>query len=407
MISVEDALSMVLEHTPLLPEEQVPLLSALGRPLSRPAFSDMDIAPFDNSAMDGFALRSTDVGGERVVVDRVLAGGVPVLALGPGQATRIMTGAPIPQGADAVAMVEVTRVLEGDGGVGSRILVQKPVAPGENIRRRAEDVREGACVLEAGAVVTPAAVGLLAATGNPMVWVRRRPRVAVLSTGDELVAITARPGPGQIRNSNSSTLAAQVMLAGGEPVMTGTVADTEAATEAAFLEASRWDLVVTSGGVSVGDHDHVRPLLERLGRILFHRVDMRPGQPQTFGVLGDRQVPFFGLPGNPTSAFLGFELFARPALRALQGYRALARPRVQAVLDRDLKKKADTRYFHRAILAPAPTGWSVDLAGSQSSALLSPAVRANALMDLPAGPGHLPRGSTVTCIRMDVPEEAL
>lgn len=410
-ISVQEARRSVLATVAPLPGERVPLLQAVGRVLASPLVADLDLAPFDNSAMDGFAVRCADLAPATPeapvwlrVVDHVAAGAVARLPVGPGEAIRIMTGAPLPEGAEAVVMVEHVRV-EGDGGIGATVGFPGPAVAGQNIRRRGEDVRRGEVALPAGAVLNPAAIGLAAACGWPEVPVHRRPRVAVLSTGDELVEPHERPGPGQIRNSNTWALAAQVLDAGGVPVVIGTVRDTAAATREALLRGAGTDFIVASGGVSVGDFDYVRPVLDELGHTLFHRVDMRPGNPQTFGLV--RGVPFMGLPGNPTSAFLGFELFVRPALRRMAGHTALDRPRVRATLATEARKRATENHYFRAILSRGEAGWRVLPAGGQSSALLSPAARANALMVLPRGQDRYPAGTEVECIRLDLPEDDL
>lgn len=412
VMTVEQARELVFERVRLLEPEEVSLLDALGRVLAADATSDIDVAPFDNSAMDGFALRAADTAGATAsqpvpldVIAHIGAGDdVAGIVVGPGQAARIMTGAAVPEGADAVVMVEFTAPLEGDGGTGSRVAFRHEAAPGDHIRLRGEEVRAGDVVLSAGEVLGPAAIGLLAATGHATVSVRRRPRVAIISTGSELVEVAEKPGPGKIRNSNSYSIAAQVMAAGGIPVRYPIVPDEVAATREAFERAAaECDFIATSGGVSVGDFDYVKPVLEELGELAFCKVKMRPGNPQTLGSI--RGVPFFGLPGNPTSTYVGFEIFVRPALRMMQGFSAIDRLVTQAVLGHDVKKKQDRRYYLRGrVERDAGGGYVASLSGSQSSALLTAAHRGNCFVVLPEGDGFFAAGTPVACVRLDIEE---
>ncbi len=411
-MTVEQALELVLGFVEPLPAERVPLLEALGRVLAEDAASDIDVAPFDNSAMDGFAVRAADLAGaseaapgELHVVAHIAAGDFWEGEVGPGQAARIMTGAPVPAGADSVVMVERTRVVTGDGGIGSTVAFEIEPRLGEHIRRRGEEVLAGDVVVSAGEVIGPAGIGLLAATGHDTVAVYRRPRVAVLSTGSELVEVAENPGPGKIRNSNSYSIAAQVMAAGGVPVRYGIVPDDMEATRAAFAKAAEeCDFILTSGGVSVGDFDFVKPVLEEMGELTFCKVKMRPGNPQTLGTIAG--VPFFGLPGNPTSTYVGFEIFVRPALRRMQGSSALTRPVTVARLSHDVKKKQDRRYYlrGRCEVASDGSGYEATLSGSQSSALLTAAHRGNCFVVLPEGDGVFPAGTQVDCVRLDMEE---
>ncbi|MBU4556578.1 MAG: molybdopterin molybdotransferase MoeA, partial [Actinobacteria bacterium] len=366
-MTVEEARELLLARIERMPVERVELLECMGRVLAEDAVSDIDVAPFDNSAMDGFAVRAADLAGASAeapavlsVISHIGAGDWSETPVGPGEAARIMTGAPVPPGADSVVMVERTEPVEGDGGIGSRVAFAIEPAVGEHIRRRAEEVRAGAVVISAGEMLGSAAVGLLASTGHAQVAVYRRPRVAIVSTGSELVEVAETPGPGKIRNSNSYSIAAQVIAAGGVPLRFPIVPDDMDATREAFLRAAREsDFIVTSGGVSVGDFDYVKPVLEELGELTYCKVKMRPGNPQTMGSIGG--VPFFGLPGNPTSTYVGFEIFVRPALRMMQGFTALDRPIVEATLAHDVKKKQDRRYYLRARLSTTNDGMSVAL----------------------------------------------
>ncbi len=410
MLTVEQAQEQVLSRIALPDPEKVDALAALGCVLAADVISDIDVAPFDNSAMDGYAVRAADTAAATVedpavlrVVDHIAAGVFPTVEVRPGEASRIMTGAPIPQGADAVVMVEHTEGLDNAGSTGGTIAVRRAATLGDHIRLRGEDVRSGEVVLRAGEVVGPAAVGLMAAVGAAEVEVYRRPRVAIVSTGDELVGISEKPGLGKIRNSNSFSLAAQVLAAGAVPVVLAIARDNEADTRALLSRAPEFDLMVSTGGVSMGDFDVVRDVLEQIGQMDFWKVAMRPGAPQTFGTIG--AVPFFGLPGNPTSTMVGFELFVRPAIRKMRGFADLFRPRTTATLTQDVGKKPDRRYFMRGRIARTPEGaYEVGLAGRQSSAMLTAMHRANCLISLPEGESSFPAGSVVTCIRLDMEE---
>ncbi len=414
MLTVEKAQAAVLERIPRLASERVSALDALGCVLATSVVSDIDVSPFDNSAMDGYAVRAADLADASEaapvvlrVVEHIAAGGFPTRALGPGEASRIMTGAPVPEGADAVVMVERSEALENAGGTGGTVAFRAVPAAGEHIRLRGEDVKVGETVLRAGEIVGPAAVGLMASVGAAEVDIYRRPRVAIVSTGDELVDITEKPGPGKIRNSNSWTLAAQVLDAGAIPHMLGVARDNEADTRALLSRAPEFDMMISTGGVSMGDFDVVKGVLEQIGVMDFWKVAMRPGAPQTYGTIGG--TPFFGLPGNPTSTMVGFELFVRPAIRKMRGFAELYRPRTTAVLAEDVRKKSDRRYFLRGRLdrveGGAGTGaYSVRLSGGQSSAMLSSMHRANCLVSLPEDATRLAAGSAVECIRLDMEE---
>lgn len=410
-LKVEEARELVFERVSVMPVEEVPILEALGRVLARDAVSDIDVSPFDNSAMDGFAVRASDTAGaseeapvELDVIAHIAAGDdVAGIEVGPGQAARIMTGAAVPAGADAIVMVEFSDPVTGDGGIGSRVALSKEASLGEHVRRRGEEVRMGDVVLSAGDVLGPAGLGLLASTGNASVPVYRRPRVAIISTGSELVEVTEKPGPGKIRNSNSYSIAAQVLAAGAVPVRYPIARDDIDVIRAVFKQAAEeTDFIVTSGGVSVGDFDFVRPVLEELGDLTFCKVKMRPGNPQTLGTIGG--VPFFGLPGNPTSTYVGFEVFVRPALRLMQGFSEIDRPVTTARLSHDVKKKQDRRYYLRGRVELTDTGYEASLPYSQSSALLTAAHKGNCFVVLPEGEGVFTAGTQVRCIRLDMEE---
>ena len=324
MVTVEQALEIVLRETPALPAEEVPLEDALGRVLARDVAADRDLPAFDRAAMDGYALRAADVQQAPAaleVVGEVRAGEWPTLAVGPGQAVRIMTGAPVPEGATAVQQVEKTRPLDE-----FRVTILAAVAEGQNVAPRGSEVQAGDVVLARGRVVDPAAIGVLATAGCARVGVARRPVVAVLVTGDEIVDVAATPGPSQIRNSNGPAVAAQARLAGARVELLGVAPDRQDVIAEALRGGLAADVLIVSGGVSAGEYDLVEPALIELGvTLLFTKVQVKPGAPLVFGRRGATLV--FGLPGNPVSAQVSFDLFVRPALLKLQGASVLSRPR--------------------------------------------------------------------------------
>jgi molybdopterin molybdotransferase len=383
VLTVEEALARVLAAIPVLGAETVGLTSALGRVLAEPIVAGRDLPPWDNSSMDGYALRARDTAGATAaaparltLVGAVPAGRVAERPVGPGEAYRILTGAPMPADADAVVPQEDVR-REGEA-----IVVPRPVRVADFVRPRGEDVREGDTVLLPGAVLGPAALGVLAALGRPLLRVHQRPRVAILSTGDELVDLDRTPGPGQIPNSNTYALGAQVRAAGGVPISLGIARDARADLEERFRAGLAADVLVSSAGVSVGDFDLVREVMAKLGAELdFWKVSMRPGKPLTFGRLGGR--PFFGLPGNPVSSMVTFELFVRPALRRMGGHRALFRPRVRARLESPLDNPGPRRGYLRVRLTEADGQMRARSTGEQGSGVLRSMLLADGLAVVP------------------------
>ncbi len=379
MLSVEEALGKILERVAPLETERVDLLASLGRVLAEPVVSRREIPPWPNSSMDGYAVRAADLatGGARLpVVGRITAGVMPPRALAAGETMRIFTGAPLPEGADAVVPQEDVRVDNG------HVVLGGPVTPGAFVRPRGEDVRVGDRVLEAGHAIGPPEVGLLATLGHGRVLVHRRPRVAILSTGDELAELGTEPGPGQIPNSNTYALFAQVVDAGAEAVVLGVAADRMEMIE----ERLRWglgaDVLLSSAGVSVGEADLVKEALARLGAELhLWQVSMRPGKPITFGTLGRRLV--FGLPGNPVSAMVTFELFVRPALRRLAGQASAGRPRLRAQALGRMPNPGSRRAYLRVCLVRQGDGYGARLTGEQGSGILRSMVLADGLAVVP------------------------
>jgi len=340
MVPVEEALEIVLREARALPVEEAALDDTLSRVLAEDVASDLDLPPFDRAAMDGYALRSRDVAGAPAaleIIGEVRAGQWPDLTVGPGQAARIMTGAPLPPGADAVQPVEKTQPLDE-----FRVTVLSPVAEGSNVAPRGSEVRAGDVVLARGRVIDPAAIAVLASAGRARVRVARRPVVALLVTGDEIVAVSATPAPGQIRNSNGPAVDAQARLAGATVRLLGVAPDRQDAIAEALGAGLAADVLVVSGGVSAGDYDLVEPALLQLGAtFLFTKVAIKPGAPLVFGRRGETLV--FGLPGNPVSAQVTFDLFVRPALLKMQGARVLERPRVVVELLADVRNRSGRR----------------------------------------------------------------
>lgn len=404
-LSVDEALAAILERVPVLDAEEVPVLEALGRVLAEDVRADLDVPPFDNSAMDGFAVRAEDTVGATVdrpvrlrVTADLPAGRVPSTRVGPGEAIRIMTGAPMPEGADAVIRVEDAESVDGD------VLIRRSVRPGNDVRYAGEDVRAGATILTRGTFVRPAEVGMLATLGKKWVRVFRRPRVAVLTTGDELVDIDEPVTPGKIRNTNLYSLCAQVRWAGGEPVSLGVARDTVPDLEAKVREGMACDLLVTSAGVSVGDYDVVRVVLDRLGKVEFWRVRMKPAQPFAFGQIGG--VPMFGLPGNPAASMVAFDLFVRPAILKMAGHQRLRKPEVEAICEDDLSNRGGRRWFVRGVVRRADGEWRVRRSGPEGAALMTTMCRANCFIVVPEHVERVRPGDRVTVRLMDWPEEA-
>ena len=376
-----------------LREAEVPLADALGLCLTEDVAAPHPVPPFANASVDGFAVRSADVVGTPVeleVLEDVAAGHLPTRPVGPGAAVRIMTGAPLPAGADAVVMVERTSAA-GPG----RVRVEIPAAPGDGVRPVGSDLPTGAVVFCAGERLTPGHLGVLASIGVARPTVRRRPRVAVLSTGDEVVpADTEAPAPGAIRDANGPLLVGMLAELGAEALDLGIVGDDAAQlADALSSAAASADAVLTSGGVSVGDYDLVKQVLAALGGVQFWRVALQPGKPFAFGALGD--TPFFGLPGNPVSVMVSFEQLVRPALLRRMGARALFRPRVPGHLTAPVRTDPERTVFLRVNAAYRRGQWEASPSGGQGSHVLSALARADAFAVVPAGVGDLAAGAEV------------
>jgi len=396
--TVDEQLSIVLDGIGSIDPIELTLLDAQGLLLAENVVSDVPLPGFDNSAMDGYAVRAIDTrdaGPQRPVVlpvvGDVVAGAKSRSGMGPGLAMRIMTGAPIPAGADAVIPLEDT-----DRGV-ARVAIGRPVHTGECVRRAGEDLPAGAPALGAGAALGPQQLALLAAIGRDRVVVRPRPRVLVLSTGSELIEVGHRPSFGEVTDSNSYLIAAAARDAGADARRTGIVPDDHSALlDTLESQLLRADILVTTGGVSMGAFDVVKQALSEIGTVEFTRVAMQPGKPQGFGHLGNR-IPIFCLPGNPVSALVSFEVFVRPAIRKLLGKRNLQRATVQAVALETVESPRGIRQYRRGILHREATGgYSVSMVGGPGSHLIASMASANCLAVIDEDVTEVVAGSRVT-----------
>jgi molybdopterin molybdotransferase len=401
MIKIEEALQIILNHIKEGTKAVVKIEDTFGLVLAEEVRAQSDIPPFDNSAMDGYAVISSDIRNasrERPVMLRLLedvpAGSIPSRELVKGYATKIMTGAPVPGGADAVIIVEETEERDGT------VQCFAGVHPGENVRRSGEDVKKGELVLPGGSHIRPQEMGMLAALGKRKARVIRRPRVAILATGSELVGIDQTPGPGQIRNCNNYSLIGLVKKYGGQPVDCGLARDDARVLRKKLLEASGCDMVITSGGVSVGEHDLVKGVLAELGaEMKFWKVCMKPGKPLAFGIINDK--PVFGLPGNPVSVVISFEQFVRPALLKMMGRKNLEKPTITAVLEEAVEKPSDRVHLVRATVIRRNGQYHASPTGPQGSGILKSLVMADGLIVLPKETTRVAAGDRVKVIMLD------
>lgn len=401
MISEHEARQYVLERCPALDVVEAPLAEAVGRVLAEAVAAAEDVPPFVNTAVDGYAVRAADIAAVPArlkVVGEVAAGWSTDRMLGAGEAIRVMTGAPMPPGADAAVMVEDTERVGDD-----EVTIRKSVPVGTSVRAVGDDVPAGTQLFPAGTVVRPAVAGVLASVNARQVRVHRVPRVAVLSTGDELVDDGSELRPGQIRESNKTMLLPLVAAAGCDVVDLGVVRDDEATLEAVLHDAAAaCDAIVTSGGVSMGEYDVVKAVLSRVADMRWMQIAIKPAKPFAFGLLaaGERQVPVFGLPGNPVSSLVSFELFARPALRKMMGHTQLDRPTVMAVADAGLPRRADGRTQYMRVTGHFGDDGRFHVAsvGAQGSHQLAATSLADALSIVPDGDGIPPGGSVLTLL---------
>ncbi len=419
MISVEEALEKVLGCVDILEAEETPLLESMGQVLTEDIISHIDIPPLDNAAMDGYALKAGDTLGAsgqspRIlrVIDTVIAGSISQREVTPGTAIRIMTGAPVPRGADSVIRFEDTDEAQRQGSGNDEIGILCEVKNGLNIRRAGEDIARGTTILRKGTVLRPAEVGVLASLGMSEVNAVRRPVVAVLATGNELVHIDQPLPPGKIYNSNTYSVASLVKRYGGVPKIIGIASDSEASLLDKLRQGLDADMLITSGGVSAGDYDMVKDVLASEGEITFSTVRMKPGKPLAFGTLkgvdkngNPRRVPHLGLPGNPVSSMVTFELFARPAMLKMMGKKNLAKPVVEAVLEEPVVNTDGRRLYTRAIVTRSDGQYHAHLTGPQGSGILTSMSLANGLVIVPEDTAGAKAGETVKVILLGWDDE--
>ena len=416
MISIEEALAQILANVSVLPREEKHPLEALGQVLAEDIAAGFDIPPLDNTSMDGYAVRAADTARaaegsprELNVIGEVAAGYVFEGRVEPGTAVRIMTGAPIPDGADAIVPFEETdepfeQPPSGTGSLSAAVRVLKEAKPGANIRRAGEDVRAGEGVLRAGTVLRPQEIGVIASLGRDRVRVVRRPVVAVLSTGDELLEPGQPRSGARIYDANAYSIAALAKRFGGEPRLLGIAADTVEALTAKIREGPSADMLITSAGVSRGDYDVVKDVLEREGEIAFWTVAMKPGKPLAFGTFEEngRKVPHIGLPGNPVSSMIAFELFGRPAIMKMMGKRGWLRPVVRATAEDRIRNAGDPRVFMaRCIVTRRDGRYYAKLTGAQGSGILTSMAKANAVTVVPADVDVVEAGEEVDVLMLD------
>jgi molybdopterin molybdotransferase len=397
MFAAEAAAALVLDRTPVLPSEEVRLAEAPGRVSAEDVVANRMLPAFPASAVDGYAIRSADGGGRLRVVGESAAGRPFAGRLEPGDAARILTGGVLPEGADSVVMVEDVEQL------GEQVVVPTGFAAGRNFHAPGDDLRPGDRVVGRGQPLGAAELGLVAALGIDRLHVHRRPRVVLMSTGDELVEVGQPLGPGQITDSNRWALLAALQEAGAEVELLGIAPDRPQPLRELVVGAlDRCDVLVTSGGVSVGTHDLVKPLLESLGEVHVGRVKLRPGKPFTFATLPQQKLAF-GLPGFPVSSLVTFEVFVRPALRKLQGHARLQRPELPVRLDYDALAAGDRTEYQRVTLRREGPDLVATSTGSQSSSRLMSLAGAHALVRIPPGAEGYPAGSVVEALILELP----
>ena len=402
MIELEEAREFIFSHCLKLSTDEVEISKSRGLVLADTVISNDDVPPFPNTAMDGYAVRAIDTEHSPVelkVVGTLPAGKIPAMEVGPGEAVRIMTGAVIPEGADAVVMVEKTKEVEN----GSSVIVEETVENGNFIRQPGEDFVKGTKLFHKGTLIGAAHIGVFATIGLEKVTVFKRPIVGVMSTGDELVQGASQLKPGQIRDSNRHSIKALLDEMGAEAIDLGLIPDDEKAIETALLSAVvKCDAVVTSGGVSMGDFDYVKVVLDRLGQMKWMQVAIKPAKPLAFGLLND--VPIFGLPGNPVSAMVSFELFMRPALLKMMGCEQIWRPHIKAKAANPLKRRKDGKvHFARVTLVRKEDSYEVSFLEGQGSHQLAAMADAQGLAILPDGEG-VEKGDSVDVMQLTEPE---
>ena len=420
MLSVEEALEKILSYVEVLEPERRPILDCLGQVLAEDVYSTIDIPPLDNSAMDGYAVRAEDTYGTGesspvylAVVGEVAAGSLPTKEIEPGTAIRIMTGAPLPDGADAVVQFEDTDEMtrKSSGGDLSQIGILRQAKKRLNVRNRGEDIARGSLVLEEGRVLRPQEIGVLASLGHSTALVIRRPIVAILATGDELIAVDQPLDPGKIHDSNTYTIAAEVSRYGGIPRILGIGRDSIQSLTEKIDEGLDADMLITSGGVSKGDYDIVKDVLAEHGEVGFWTVRMKPGKPLAFGIMKNvegsrkRQVPHLGLPGNPVSSMITFEQFARPAISKMMGKKTLTKPTIRAIIEANIANNDGRRVFARVIVTRRDGQYYASVTGPQGSGILTSIAKANGLAVIPETSKGVKAGEMVEVQMLDWMEE--
>ncbi len=423
MLSVEEALQKILNEVDPLEEASVPILDSPGQVLAEDIKSDINVPPLDNSAMDGYAVISRDTRGASAespkflrVIDTVMAGSISQHEVVPGTAVRIMTGAPVPEGADSVVQFENTdeekrKESAADRPI-TRVGILSETSPGLNIRKAGEDIARGTIALRQGTVIRPAEVGLLASLGYSQVKAIRRPVVAVLSTGNELVDVGKPLPEGKIYDSNTYSIAGLVRRYGAIPKILGIAQDSEEELISKLKQAQDADMLVTTGGVSAGDYDMVKDILARDGEMVFWKVRVKPGKPLAFGKIKGssrdgttRNIPHLGLPGNAVSCMVSFELFVRPALLKMMGKKNFTKPTVEAIMEDSVKNSAGRRIYDRAIVERRDGRYYARLTGPQGSGVLTSMSRANGLVLIPEDRKEVNKGEVVQAIMLDWNEE--
>jgi molybdopterin molybdotransferase len=409
LLSVEQALEKILDYVDVLEAELSPVLDCLGQVLAEDIYSTIDIPPLDNSAMDGYAVRSEDTRGATEqsprflrVIDIATPGSIPKGEVKPGTAVRIMTGAPIPKGADSIVRFEDTDETQHQR-TADEIGILREAEPGRDIRRAGEDITQGSLVLSQGVVIRPSEIGVLASLGRSTVKVIRRPVVAILATGNEVVDISQPLPRGKIYNSNSYSVAALVLRYGGIPKILGIASDSESSLVTSLRRGVDADMLITTGGVSMGDYDVVKDVLVKQGEIAFWTVRMKPGKPLAFGKI--KGIPHLGLPGNPVSAMVTFELFARPAILKMMGRKNLAKPAIEAVIGEPIVNEDGRRIFARAIVEKRGNHYFARLTGPQGSGILTSMSLANGLVVVPEDKPMVEAGDVVRVMMLDWNEE--
>jgi molybdopterin molybdotransferase len=423
MLTVEEALQKILNEISVLDTENVAILESLGQVLAEDIHSVINVPPLDNSAMDGYAVRAADTKGasEKTpkilkVIDTVIAGSISKKEVTSGSAIRIMTGAPIPKGADSVIQFEDTdeakRKQESPDKPVTKVSIFQTVKAGQNIRLAGEDVKRGSLILKKGTVIRPGEIGVMASIGYGRVKVIRRPIVSVLSTGNELMEIYEPLQQGRIYNSNSYSIASLVKRYGGIPKVLGIARDNEKELAAKLKEAQYSDLILTTGGVSMGDYDMVKDILARDGKMVFWKVKVKPGKPLAFGKIKgktrtgqDKEIPHLGLPGNATSCMVSFELFVRPAILKMMGKTKLEKPSIPVVVNDTLVNDAGRRIYNRAVTEKLDGHYVAKLTGPQGSGILTSMALANSLVIIPEDKEKVNKGETAQALMLDWNEE--